>query len=209
MLQPTNVSAHERQKGFIGNSIFLPQARPSKVLSTLPPDMAETILFVLAGGKKQQFRRSGVLEAPRQEYVNAVRTLQEVSMYYSDVPLSEECSNTDDLWQQCVLETEDRYLARELLQKGPAEAQGQQEGDPEIDEAEKAHEESGALPKKEFFLIFEHSKDFLTGVSVFCADHFAQVIYSRPCLDALGFATMLAKITVTCECHVSCMFEPC
>ena len=28
-------------------------------------------------------------------------------------------------------------------------------------------------------------------------------------LDALGFATMLAKITVTCECHVSCMFEPC
>ncbi len=155
VLQPTNLSAQERQKGFIGNSIFLPQARPSKVLSTLPPaaaDMAETILFVLAGGKKQQFRRSGVLEAPRQEYVNAVRTLQEVSMYYSDVPLSEECSNTEDLWQQCVLETdEDSYLARELLQKGPAESQGQQEGEPEIDEAEKAHEESGALPKKNLF----------------------------------------------------------
>ena len=28
-------------------------------------------------------------------------------------------------------------------------------------------------------------------------------------LDALGFATRLAKIIVTCECHVSCMFEPC
>ena len=28
-------------------------------------------------------------------------------------------------------------------------------------------------------------------------------------LDALGFATMLAKIIVTCECHVSCIFEPC
>lgn len=158
VLQPTNVAAHERQRGFIGNSIFLPQARPSKVLSTLPPaaaDMAETILFVLAGGKKQQFRRSGVLEAPRQEYVNAVRTLQEVSMYYSDVPLSEECSNTEDLWQQCVLETdEDSYLARALLQKGPAESQGQQEGEPEIGEAEKAHEESGALPKKDFPLSF-------------------------------------------------------
>ena len=137
--------------------------------------MAETILFVLAGGKKRQFRRSGVLEAPRQEYVNAVRTLQEVSMYYSDVPLSKECSNTEDLWQQCVLETdEDSYLARELLQKGPAESQGQQEGEPEIDEAEKAHEESGALAN---FFSFLHSKDFLTGVSVFCADRFAQVIY--------------------------------
>ena len=70
----------ERQRGYIGNSMFLPQARPEGVLKVLPPtdlEMAETILFVLVGSKKDSLRTSGLLQAPREEYVRAVQKIAE------------------------------------------------------------------------------------------------------------------------------------
>ncbi|OLP77182.1 hypothetical protein AK812_SmicGene42788 [Symbiodinium microadriaticum] len=48
VLQPLGQAPAERQKGFIGNTIFLPQASPTAIQATLPPkeeDMTENILF--------------------------------------------------------------------------------------------------------------------------------------------------------------------
>ncbi|CAE7487143.1 tkt, partial [Symbiodinium necroappetens] len=101
VLQPLSLPRDERQKGYIGNTIFLPQAGPGAIQATLPPkdqDMAENILFVLVGQKKEDLIKSSkLLQAPRGEYVAAVES----------------------------------YLARELLQKGPADAQGQAEEEEE------------------------------------------------------------------------------
>ena len=128
VLQPANLQREERQHGFIGNSIFLPQARPSAVLSTLPPkevDMQENVLFVLVGGQKSQVRGSALLKAPRDEYTAAVECLRTTSPFYADVQLRQD---GEDVLDGCVLETaEDSALAQELLQKGPADAQGQQD----------------------------------------------------------------------------------
>lgn len=133
VLQPANLRKEERQRGFIGNSIFLPQAQPSAIRSTLPPpeeDMQESILFVLVGQKKESLAGSALLSRPREEYNAAVSCLQHTSPYYRSVVLRHD---VDDPLQGCVLETaEDSYLARELLQKGPADAQGQEE-DSEVD----------------------------------------------------------------------------
>ena len=54
-------------------------------------------------------------------------------------------------------------------------------------------------------------KCFFTNLSEFVAhcDAEREGYHTYRFLDALGFATMLAKIIVTCECHVSCIFEPC
>lgn len=97
----------------------------------LPPtdlEMAETILFVLVGSKKDCLRTSGLLQAPREEYVRAVQKLQKISMYYQDVELREESYVEGTLLDSCVLETaEGSYLAQQLLQTGPADAVGQEE----------------------------------------------------------------------------------
>lgn len=131
VLQPSTLPMTERQRGYIGNSIFLPQARPEGVLKVLPPtdlEMAETILFVLVGSKKDSLRTSGLLQAPREEYVRAVQKLQKISMYYQDVELREESYVEGTLLDSCVLETaEGSYLAQQLLQTGPADAVGQEE----------------------------------------------------------------------------------
>ncbi|CAE7548235.1 tkt [Symbiodinium sp. CCMP2592] len=138
VLQPLSLPRDERQKGYIGNTIFLPQAGPSAIQATLPPkdqDMAESILFVLVGQKKQELRSSKLLQAPREEYVAAVEKLRETSPYYRSVALEAGLTPGDDVdaLEGCVLETAaDSYLARELLQKGPADAQGQdEEGEPD------------------------------------------------------------------------------
>ena len=131
VLQPSTLPSSERQRGYIGNSIFLPQARPEGVLKVLPPtdlEMAETILFVLVGSKKDSLRTSGLLQAPREEYVRAVRKLQKISMYYQDVELREDGYVEGTLLDSCVLETaEGSYLAQQLLQTGPADAVGQED----------------------------------------------------------------------------------
>lgn len=128
VLQPANLQREERQHGFIGNTIFLPQARPSAVLSTLPPkdvDMQDSILFVLVGGQKCQVRGSTLLKAPRDEYTAAVDCLRKTSPLYAAVEVR---PDGEDVLEGCVLETaEDSALAQELLQKGPADAQGQEE----------------------------------------------------------------------------------
>ncbi|CAK9089597.1 Transketolase, partial [Durusdinium trenchii] len=138
VLQPANLVREERQRGFIGNSIFLPQATPGTVCRTLPPrevDMQESILFVLVGHDRAALKSSALLQAPREEYERAVRCLQSTSLYYAKVEL--EHGEVDAL-QSCVLETEsDSYLAQQLLQQGPADAQGQSE-DQEMADADSA-----------------------------------------------------------------------
>ena len=128
VLQPANLQREERQHGFIGNTIFLPQARPSAVLSTLPPkevDMQDTVLFVLVGGQKNQVRCSTLLKAPRDEYMAAVECLQRTSPFYAAIQVR---PDGEDALDGCVLETAaDSALAQQLLQQGPADAQGQEE----------------------------------------------------------------------------------
>ena len=129
VLQPANLQKEERQRGFVGNSIFLPQAQPSAIRTTLPPpesDMQESILFVLVGQKKDTLASSALLSCPRDdEYDAAVSCLQRTSPYYRNVELRH---SSESPMQGCFVETsEDSYLARELLQKGPADAQGQDE----------------------------------------------------------------------------------
>lgn len=127
VLQPTHLSREERQHGLIGNSIFLPQAKPSAVLTTLPPkdvDMQDSVLFVLVGSQKDTVKGSSLLRAPRDEYTAAVECLRKTSPFYAEVELAD---GREDLLEGCVLETaEDSALAQELLQKGPADAQGQE-----------------------------------------------------------------------------------
>ena len=79
VLQPGHLSREERQHGFVGNSIFLPQAKPSSVLTTLPPkdvDMQDAVLFVLVGSQKDAVKGSSLLRAPRDEYTAAVECLR-------------------------------------------------------------------------------------------------------------------------------------
>ena len=151
VLQPANLQREERQHGFIGNTIFLPQARPSSVLSTLPPkdvDMQDSILFVLVGAQKGQVRGSALLKAPREEYIAADECLQKTSPFYASVEVR---GDGEDVLEGCVLETaEDSALAQELLQKGPADSQGQTEeteqlpGDVAHGQAEEARNQSAA-----------------------------------------------------------------
>ena len=99
VLQPLSLPRDERQKGYIGNTIFLPQAGPGAIQATLPPkdqDMAENILFVLVGQKKQELRSSNVLQAPRDEYVAAVEKLRTTSPYYRSVTLPAEGGKVGD-----------------------------------------------------------------------------------------------------------------
>ena len=123
VLQPRTIPDTERQRGYIGNSIFLPQPQPSSVAEVVPPrtiDMADTILFVLVGSQKDTLRSSGLLKAPREEYLAAVRKLQEISMYYREVEVDEARIDEYDFVEGCVLETaKDSHLARQLLQQGP------------------------------------------------------------------------------------------
>ena len=137
VLQPANLQPEERQHGLVGNSIFLPQARPSAILSTLPPkdvDMQDAVLFVLVGGRKEEVRSSKLLKAPRDEYAAAVQWLMENNPFYAQVELE---AGGEDVLDGCVLETdENSALAQELLQKGPADAQGQGDEEDEKKPAE-------------------------------------------------------------------------
>ncbi|CAK9096081.1 Transketolase, partial [Durusdinium trenchii] len=153
VLQPVVLPHAERQKGFIGNTIFLPQASPSSVEAVLPPraeDMAEHILFVLVGHNRGDLRSSATMQAPREEYVAAVERLRQTSKYYAEaaVDLSRWSGQEETMFEGCVLETDaDSYLARELLQRGPADAQGQESSQQEEDDAGMAEDtaESGHL----------------------------------------------------------------
>ena len=87
--------------------------------------MQENVLVVLVGVQKSQGRGSALLKAPRDEYTAAVECLRTTSPFYADVQLRQD---EEDVLDGCVLETaEDSALAQELLQKGPADAQGQQD----------------------------------------------------------------------------------
>ena len=62
----------------------------------------------------------------RSEYAAAVECLRQTNPFYAEVTLGD---GGEDLLEGCVLETaEDSALANELLQKGPADAQGQETG---------------------------------------------------------------------------------
>ena len=142
VLQPASVDRTQRQKGMIGNTIFVPQATPSQVCKVLPPpmeDVQEHLTFVLVDNEKRNLSTAPLLRAPRAEYEAAVRSLQERSLYYKDVEvqvgrlLSEE---GDPILLDCVLETDgESALARRLSQTGPADAQGQDAGESDEEES--------------------------------------------------------------------------
>ena len=122
ILQGSGLQASERQRGLIGNSIFLPQASPSQVQRVLPPSaetLQEHFSFVLVDAEKKNIDR----------YAAAVKCLNELSPYYQDVDVAVERLGDDGLAPallDCVLETSaDSALAQRLLQSGPADAQGQ------------------------------------------------------------------------------------
>ena len=86
VLQPAGVDQAQRQRGFIGNSIFVPQATPSKIQKVLPPSPEEiqsTISYVLVDSQKRDLRRATMLSAPRAEYEAAVKCLQTTSLFYA------------------------------------------------------------------------------------------------------------------------------
>ena len=102
------------------------------MLTTLPPkdvDMQDAVLFVLVGSQKDAVKGSSLLRAPRDEYTAAVECLRKTNPFYAEVELRD---GSDDLLEGCILETaEDSALAQELLQRGPADAQGQDASDDE------------------------------------------------------------------------------
>ena len=88
VLQPATADRTQRQKGMIGNTIFVPQATPSQVCKVLPPpmeDVQEHLTFVLVDHEKRNLSTAPLLRALRAEYEAAVRSLQERSLYYKDV----------------------------------------------------------------------------------------------------------------------------
>ena len=65
ILQGSGLPPSERQRGLIGNSIFLPQASPSQVQRVLPPSadtLQEHVSFVLVDADKQNLHRAPLLE---------------------------------------------------------------------------------------------------------------------------------------------------
>ena len=107
--------------------------------------MAENILFVLVRQKKQELKSSKLLQAPRSEYAAAVEKHRQTSMYYAEAAVElDRLPDADgpNALEGCVLETAvDSYLARELLQKGPADAQGHTEDDEEDVEKQPGQDE--------------------------------------------------------------------
>ena len=86
ILHKSGLHASERQRGLIGNSIFLPQASPSQVQRVLPPS-AETS-FVLVDAEKKNIHRAPLLETSHARYAAAVKCLNELSPYYQDLQWS-------------------------------------------------------------------------------------------------------------------------
>ncbi|CAE7234073.1 unnamed protein product [Symbiodinium microadriaticum] len=172
VLQPAGVEQAQRQRGFIGNSIFVPQATPSKIQKVLPPSPEEiqsTISYVLVDSQKRDLRRATMLSAPRAEYEAAVKCLQTTSLFYAQSVLDPRgtayflavehrvsnrhfASGQDTaapVLMDCVMETDGQSaLAQQLLQTGPADAQGQEdvESDVEDDPATVRAAESAGLP---------------------------------------------------------------
>eukprot|EP00434_Breviolum_minutum_P028084 symbB.v1.2.024842.t1/scaffold2378.1/size80641/1 len=146
ILQGSGLHSSERQRGLIGNSIFLPQASPSQVQRVLPPSaetLQEHFSFVLVDAEKKNIDCAPLLETSHARYAAAVKCLNELSPYYQDVDVAVERLGDDGLAPallDCVLETSaDSALAQRLLQSGPADAQGQDLEEEQQDGAPVAH----------------------------------------------------------------------
>ena len=146
ILQGSGLHSSERQRGLIGNSIFLPQASPSQVQRVLPPSaetLQEHFSFVLVDAEKKNIDRAPLLETSHARYAAAVKCLNELSPYYQDVDVAVERLGDDGLAPallDCVLETSAAgALAQRLLQSGPADAQGQDLEEEQEDAAPVAH----------------------------------------------------------------------
>ena len=123
--------------------------------------MQESILFVLVGDgqNKTALQSSALLKAPRGEYESAVRCLQSTSPYYEEVTLRDAGEST---LQGCILETGvNSYLAKQLLQQGPADAQGQEDDDTEENQEAEPMEDAGGMF---FFTVWSCSLVFLPDV---------------------------------------------
>ena len=141
VLQPASADRAQRQKGMIGNTIFVPQATPSQVCKVLPPpvgDVQDHLTFVLVDHEKRNLNTAPLLQAPRAQYEAAVQSLQQRSPYYKGVEIRGErlvSEDGDPVLLDCVLETDGgSALARQLSQTGPADAQGQDAGESDDEE---------------------------------------------------------------------------
>ena len=155
ILQGSGLPASERQRGLIGNSIFLPQASPSQVQRVLPPSadtLQEHFSFVLVDADKQNIHRAPLLETSHSKYCEAVKCLNclnQLSPYYHDVDIALDRVGDDGLAPallDCVLETSgESALAQRLLQSGPADAQGQDVEEEQETQADVVAVEEGRL----------------------------------------------------------------
>ena len=148
ILQGSGLHASERQRGLIGNSIFLPQASPSQVQRALPPSaetLQEHFSFVLVDAEKKNIGRAPLLETSHASYTAAVQCLNQLSPYYRDIDVAVERVGDDGMAPallDCVLETSgDSALAQRLLQSGPADAQGQELEEEDVEVVAHATEE--------------------------------------------------------------------
>ena len=130
--QRSGLYSSERQRGLIGDSIFLPQASPSQVQRVLLPSaetLQEHFSFVLVDVEKKNIDRVLLLETSHARYAAVVKCLHELSPYYQEVDVAVERLGDDGLASallDCVLETSaDSAFAQRLPQSGPADAQRQ------------------------------------------------------------------------------------
>ena len=123
VLQQSNTDRAQRQKGMIGNTIFVPQATPSQVCKVLPPpieDVQDHLTFVLVNHEKRNLNTAPLLQAPRAQYDRDVEVRGERLV----------SEDGDPILLDCVFETDgESALARRLSQMGPADAQGQDAGE--------------------------------------------------------------------------------
>ena len=135
VLGKNDIPRDQRQTGILGNHIMIPQSTPAQVIAALPPaaddpTVPEHFSVVLVGTAVADHSRQRLLAVPRQEYERAVRCLQETSLVYKGVALSQEGldalhadSTPTPLLRECVTSVpEDSALASALVQDGPADA---------------------------------------------------------------------------------------
>ena len=95
VLGPEDVPRSQRQRGLLGNHITVPQANPSKVCATHPPNhnepsnLHEFFNIVLVGSTMQNQSGARQWKVPRGQYTNAVRHLQASSLVYQQAVLDE------------------------------------------------------------------------------------------------------------------------
>ena len=107
--------------------------------------LQEHFSFVLVDAEKKNIGRAPLLETSHASYTAAVQCLNQLSPYYRDIDVAVERVGDDGMAPallDCVLETSgDSALAQRLLQSGPADAQGQELEEEDVEVVAHATEE--------------------------------------------------------------------